>query len=94
MQTLYTGGSDYANNKWCPGEYKTKFHLVPKFGGPVRTIECPFDFMAYHYANAFESEDGQTVYVDAPVYEDATSINELFLDSLFHSKSFSKSTLK
>lgn len=94
LQTLYNGGAEYANFRWCPGEYKTKVHLVPRKGGEIKTIECPFDYMAFHYANAFESEDGQTVFVDTPVYDDPQIINDLGLKNLHQGKTISKSTLK
>ena len=92
-QALYNGASEYAVFKWIPGQQKTKFHVVPRFGGPVKVVECPFDYMAFHFANAFESEDGQEIYVDVAVHDDPTAINQLYLDHLHRGKGYVKNTL-
>jgi len=82
LQTLMNGGSEYCLFKWSPQTQKTKFHLVPRAGGPVKTIPAPFDYMNFHYANAYESSDGEEIYVDLSVYEDPTLINLLSLGHL------------
>lgn len=93
VQTILKGRSEYATMKWMPGKQKTKVHIVPKNGGQVKTVECPFDFMAFHYANAFESKDGKEVYLDAPLYKDPSAVDHLYLDNLHNSKEYAKNTV-
>lgn len=93
LQTVFKGRSEYATMKWMPGKQKTKVHLVHKKGGQVITVECPFDFMAFHYANAFESADGKEVYLDAAVYDDPSAIDHLYLDYLHNGKDYAKNTV-
>ena len=76
-----------------PGKQKTKVHVVPKNGGKVRIVECPFDFMAFHYANAFESKDGKQIFLDAAMYEDPSPVDHLYLDHIHSGKEYAKNTL-
>lgn len=45
-------------------------------------MQAPFNYMNFHYANAFESPDGQEIYLDMAVYEDPKLINLLSLGHL------------
>ena len=49
--------------------------------------------MAFHYANAFESQDGKEVYVDAAIYEDPTALDYLYLEHLHNGKEYAKNTV-
>ena len=44
---------------WFP-ERRTRLHLVPLNGGPVRTFEAP-TYFTFHYINAFETADGRSL---------------------------------
>ena len=44
---------------WFP-ERRTRLHLVPLKGGPVRTFEAP-TYFTFHYINAFETADGRSL---------------------------------
>lgn len=93
LQTLWKQRSDYAMFKWSPEVHKTKFHIVAKKGGAVRTIEAPFNYMGIHYSNSFESADGKEIYLDTADYKDPTILDHLYLDHLHNSKQYVKNTL-
>ena len=82
LQAVILGQGDYCVFKWSPEAQKTKFHIVPKAGGPVRTIQAPFDYMTFHYTNAFESQDGREIYMDTSAHSDPQHLNLLKLDNL------------
>lgn len=48
----------------------------------MRTIAAPFNYMTFHYANAFESPDGGEIYVDTTAFKDPTMVNLLKLDNM------------
>ena len=64
--------------RWLPGE-ATRFHLIYRDSGRVRTVEGPPCF-AFHQANTFE--DGDSVVVDLCAYPDASVMQGLSLDRL------------
>jgi beta,beta-carotene 9',10'-dioxygenase len=77
---LATSGRPYIENyRWKP-ELGTRFTLVERAGGDVvggfRTDAC----FAFHHVNAFEQDD--QVVVDLCVYEDASIVEDLYLDRL------------
>eukprot|EP00884_Botryococcus_braunii_P007534 jgi/Botrbrau1/16782/Bobra.150_2s0016.2 len=55
------------------------FHLVPINGGEVKTVKGP-PFMAFHYINAWESNDGKNLCVMVPSFKDPEMVNVLRLD--------------
>lgn len=93
MQTLRKGKSEYGIYKWDPSEQKTRFHFVPKNGGEVKRVDCNFDYMAFHFANAFESPDGQEVYIDVALYDDPAPVNALFLQSVHGGKAYANNSM-
>ena len=58
-QAAVVGGAEYTMFDWFP-ERRTRLHLVPLAGGPVRTFEAPAYF-TFHYINAFETADGRSL---------------------------------
>lgn len=38
--------------------------------------------MAFHYINAWDSDDGKTIHITAPTYKDPEVVNMLLLDRL------------
>ncbi len=75
---LALSGRPYAENySWRP-ERGTRFILVDRTTGSVRPpLETDACF-AFHHVNAYE--DGDEVIVDATVYEDASIVQDLYLD--------------
>lgn len=59
MQAAVVGGAEYTMFDWFP-ERRTRLHLVPLNGGPVRTFEAP-TYFTFHYINAFETADGRSL---------------------------------
>jgi carotenoid cleavage dioxygenase-like enzyme len=45
----------------------------------VKTVKGP-PYMAFHYINAWESDDGKTAYVTVPMFEDPEMVNGLSLE--------------
>jgi beta,beta-carotene 9',10'-dioxygenase len=77
---LALSGRPYAENyRWKP-EQGTRFMLVNRLTGeihkPLRTDAC----FAFHHINAYE--DGDVLVIDATVYEDASIVDDLYLDRL------------
>jgi carotenoid cleavage dioxygenase-like enzyme len=48
---------------------------------PVRTFTAPA-FFTFHYVNAFESADGQSLHLDMGMYDGPEVMNDLYLDRL------------
>lgn len=55
------------------------FFLCPALCQIVRSFTCP-TFFFFHAGNAFESEDGSTLYVDIAAYDDPDILLDLALD--------------
>ena len=77
---LALSGRPYAENyRWKP-ELGTRFILVNRITGevhqPLKTDAC----FAFHHVNAYEDDD--QLIVDATVYQDASVIEDLYLDRL------------
>lgn len=88
---LATSGRPYIENyRWKP-ELGTRFTLVDRASGatvgPFQTDAC----FAFHHVNAYEQ--GEQVVVDACVYEDASVVENLYLDRLRDGKTLPKAHL-
>ena len=76
------GGSDYVVFNWSPETQPTKFHVIDKRSGALTTHTAPFDYMAFHFANAWESADGSQIVMDVPTFKDPEMVNSLKLDNM------------
>jgi carotenoid cleavage dioxygenase-like enzyme len=77
---LALSGRPYAENyRWKP-DRGTRFILVDRETGSVRSPLQTDAFFAFHHVNAYE--DGDELIVDASVYEDASIVEDLYLDRL------------
>ena len=75
---LALSGRPYAENyRWKP-EQGTRFILVERATGRVRTSLTTDACFAFHHVNAYE--DGDELIVDAAVYPDASIVQSLYLD--------------
>lgn len=78
LLSLLTGGStDYVFTDWKPEE-GTRLHVIDLVTGATRTFIAP-PFLVFHWANAFESEDGRYLHLDGAVYDDPEICNSLYL---------------
>ena len=78
LGSLISGAeTDHIFLDWRPKE-GTKLHVVRVADGFVRTVTAPTCFV-FHWANAFESENGCLLHIDGAVYEDPTIVNHLTL---------------
>ena len=66
------------NFEW-DGSQPSRFHVIPRAGGAVRTFEAP-SFFAFHHVNAFE--DGGKLNVDTCAFDDPSVVQYLYLDRL------------
>eukprot|EP00877_Chromochloris_zofingiensis_P002846 jgi/Chrzof1/12562/UNPLg00514.t1 len=74
-------GAEYVFMDWKRSE-GTRVHVVALDGSqPTRTFQAP-PFFVFHFGNAFESPDGNTLYVDMAAYDDPTIVNDLHIDPL------------
>lgn len=82
MASLMTGSPEpYIFMNWKPEE-EVLVHVVPLDGsGAVQTFRAP-SFFAFHYGNAFESDDGRLLHVDLAAYEDPEIVNSLLIGRL------------
>ena len=62
-QAAVVGGAETMFD-WLP-ERRTRLHLVPLAGGPVRNFDAP-TYFTFHYINAFETADGRSLCFGAP----------------------------
>lgn len=76
---LRFGHKPFIENYTWEKERGVKIHLVEKSTGMVQSFSTA-SFFAFHHVNAFE-EDGDILF-DIVAYEDASIINELYLDHL------------
>lgn len=67
------------NYRWRP-ELGTRFTLVDRRDGSVRARATTDPFFAFHHVNAYE--DGDDVVVDLCAADDATIIDEFYIDRL------------
>ena len=93
LQTIWQGRSEYGILKWAPGQQKTKFHLIHRHSGEVKSVNCGFDYMFFHFVNSFESPDGREVYVDLAVYKDPTPVGHLYLRHLHSGKEYAENQI-
>lgn len=78
---LLTGApSDYIFMDWAPAD-GTTLHVVDLRDGSRKSYRAPPCFV-FHWANAFESEDGRYLHLDACLYEDPQIVNDLYLGVL------------
>jgi beta,beta-carotene 9',10'-dioxygenase len=66
------------NFEW-DGSQPAQFHIIPRAGGDVRTIQAP-SFFAFHHVNAFES--GSKLFLDTCAFADPSIVQYLYLDKL------------
>ncbi|QJE73885.1 carotenoid oxygenase family protein [Aerophototrophica crusticola] len=78
LELRLSGKPFIANYRWCQGE-GTRFHMVDRRSGSVRTLEGPACF-AFHQVNAFE-RPGEVV-IDLCAYQDSGVLDGLRLDTL------------
>ncbi len=78
---LLLSGRPYAENyKWEP-ERGTRFFLIDRATGRVSDPIKTDPFFAFHHLNAYEESDG-TIVADIQVYDDASLVEQLYLDNL------------
>eukprot|EP00884_Botryococcus_braunii_P018940 jgi/Botrbrau1/572/Bobra.0010s0038.1 len=78
MGVLLGGSPKYGLLDWQK-DMPTLFHVVPLNGGEVKTVKGP-PYMAFHYINVWESNDGKSLHVTVPTYKDPEIVNGLRLD--------------
>ena len=69
--------TDHIFLDWAPQD-GTTLHVVRLCDGAVRSFRAP-PFFVFHWANAFESEDGRYLHLDAALYDDPAIVNHLYL---------------
>jgi carotenoid cleavage dioxygenase-like enzyme len=77
---LAAGGSSFIESyRWRP-ERGTRFLVIDRHNGGVKMTATAEPFFCFHHVNAWE--EGDDVVVDLVAFEDATVIDELFIDRL------------
>lgn len=71
---------------WKP-ETGSLLHLVPLDGdkSKIRHIKAPAYF-AFHYFNAYETDDGKSIHMDFSNFEQPEMLNAMYLDNMRASK--------
>jgi carotenoid cleavage dioxygenase-like enzyme len=78
---LALSGRPYAENfKWEP-ERGTRFFLVDRKTGEASEPIVTDAFFGFHHLNAYEEADG-TIVADIQVYEDASIVEQFYLDHI------------
>ncbi|KAI7842354.1 hypothetical protein COHA_003994 [Chlorella ohadii] len=77
---LFGGRSDAVFMDWKPQD-RTTLHVVDLRDGSHCSFRAPPCFV-FHWANAWESEDGRYLHLDACLYEDPEICNDLYLEPL------------
>jgi len=78
---LAISGRPYAENfKWEP-ERGTRFFLIDRTTGEASEPIVTDPFFAFHHLNAYEDDDG-TIVVDIQAYEDASIVEQFYLDRI------------
>ena len=72
--------TDHIFLDWVP-EDAARLHVVNVTDGSVRSYTTPA-FFCFHWANAFESGDGNFLYIDGAVYDDPEIVNHLYLKNV------------
>lgn len=65
---------------WIP-EDKTRLHVIEISSGTVHTV-CADPFFVFHWANAFSSDDGRYLHLDATVYDNPDIVEHLLLKNI------------
>ena len=65
---------------WIP-EDGSRIHIVHRHSGMVHTVETD-PFFVFHWANAFVSDDGRYLHIDATVYDDPGIVEHLLLKNV------------
>jgi carlactone synthase/all-trans-10'-apo-beta-carotenal 13,14-cleaving dioxygenase len=73
--------ADHLFMRWRPEE-GVRLHVVDIKDGSRRVFDLPEPFFCFHWANAFESEDGRYLYLDGALFEDAAIVDHLALATL------------
>ena len=66
---------------WIPSD-GTRIHVVELATGKVHTAKTAEAFFVFHYANAFTSDGGNCLHIDAAVYDDPDIVTHLKLESV------------
>ncbi|GAB4823966.1 hypothetical protein N2152v2_011012 [Parachlorella kessleri] len=78
LWTLLTGAkNEHMFMDWKPEE-GSLIHIVSHKTGQVKCFRAP-PFFVFHWANAWESEDGRYLFLDGAVYDDARVVGDLYL---------------
>lgn len=83
---LTVGTAPYVQFDWKP-ETGSLLHLVPLNGdkSKIRHVKAP-PYFAFHYFNAFETDDGNSIHIDFGNFEGPEMLNMLYLDTMRTSK--------
>lgn len=79
LELKFSGKPFIRNYRWLP-ERGLKFHLIEKDSGKVTTVSYAEPCFAFHHVNAYE--DGNGLAVDMIAYDDASTIDQLYLARL------------
>ncbi|PSC71885.1 carotenoid oxygenase [Micractinium conductrix] len=74
------GKSDYIFMDWQPAD-RTTLHVVDLRSGAVKSFRAP-PFFVFHWVNAFHTQGGRLLHLDACLYEDPQIVNDLYLEPL------------
>ncbi|KAL4425949.1 hypothetical protein ABPG75_009965 [Micractinium tetrahymenae] len=81
LPNLISGGTtDYIFMDWIPSD-GTTLHAVDLRTGAAKRFRAP-PFFVFHWANAFHSEGGRFLHLDASLYDDPGICNDLYLAPL------------
>lgn len=81
LQGTLSGTAQYCAFDWKP-EKGTQLHIINRHTGHTRTVTCPVNYYAFHYMNAFETDDGKTLCIDTPTFEDGSVLHSFNLDNM------------
>lgn len=81
LPNLISGGTtDHIFMDWIPSD-GTTLHAVDLRSGAAKRFRAP-PFFVFHWANAFHTQGGRFLHLDACLYDDPTICNDLYLAPL------------
>ncbi|PSC71918.1 Carotenoid cleavage dioxygenase 8 isoform B [Micractinium conductrix] len=81
LKALVRGGSsEYVFTSWHPAD-GALLHAIDLRSGAVKSFRAP-PFFVFHWANAFHTQGGRLLHLDACLYEDPQIVNDLYLEPL------------
>jgi beta,beta-carotene 9',10'-dioxygenase len=89
---LATGSRSFIESYHWKPENGTRFLVIDRHTGGVHTTARAGAFFAFHHVNAYE--EGDDVVVDLAAYDDATIIEQLYIDRLREGNSAVPSQLR